>query len=97
MEYDEQDAVNFIISKIGLNIDEDDILNIIDIIWDYYEDNELLDIDVNASEEDDVDAKNIIAHAIKLLKKDKSSMLTDDLITEIILAELEYEKTLDIF
>ena len=97
MEYDEQDAVNFIISKIGLNIDEDDILNIIDIIWDYYEDNELLDIDVNASEEDGIDAKNIIAHAIKLLKKDKSSMLTDDLITEIILAELEYEKTLDIF
>ena len=97
MEYDEQDAVNFIISKTGLNIDEDDILNIIDIIWDYYEENELLDIDVNTSDEEDVDVKNIIAHAVKLLKKDKHSMLTDDEIAKIVLAELKYEKTLEIF
>ena len=96
MEYDEQDAVNFIISKTKLNIDEDDILNIIDIIWDYYEDNELLDIDVNVSDEE-VDANYLISHAVKLLKKDKYSTLTDDEIAKVVLAELEYEKTLEIF
>lgn len=96
MEYDEQDAVNFIMSKTKLNIDEDDILNIIDIIWDYYEDNELLDIDVNASD-DEVDANYLISHVVKLLKKDKYSTLTDNEIAKVVLAELEYEKTLEIF
>ena len=37
MEYDENDAIEFIVKKIGIEIEEDEILNIIDIIWDYYE------------------------------------------------------------
>lgn len=97
MEYDEQDAVNFILSKVGVEIDEDEILNVIDIIWDYYEDNGLLEIDVNPTDDSIGEAENLIAHAIKLLKKDKSSILSEDVVSKIVLAELEYEKTLDIY
>lgn len=97
MEYDEQDAVNFILSKVGIEIDEDEILNVIDIIWDYYEDNGLLEIDANPADELVDESINLIAHAIKLLKKDKSSTLSKDEVLKIVLAELEYEKTLDIY
>lgn len=97
MEYDEQDAVNFILSKVGVEIDEDEILNVIDIIWDYYEDNGLLEIDVNPTDDSIGEAENLITHAIKLLKKDKSSILSEDVVSKIVLAELEYEKTLDIY
>ena len=44
MEYDENDAIEFIVKKIEIEVEEDEILNIIDIIWDYYEDNGMLDI-----------------------------------------------------
>lgn len=97
MEYDEQDAVNYILSKVGIEIDEDEILNVIDIIWDYYEDNGLLEIDANPVEKQKDESINLIAHAIKLLKKDKSSTLSEDVVSKIVLAELEYEKTLDIY
>ena len=33
MEYDENDAIEFIVKKIGIEIEEDEILNIIDISY----------------------------------------------------------------
>jgi hypothetical protein len=71
MEYDENDAIEFIVKKIGIEIEEDEILNIIDIIWDYYEDNGMLDISMD-NDEDESDITTLIAHVVKIVSKDKS-------------------------
>lgn len=96
MEYDENDAIEFIVKKIGIEIEEDEILNIIDIIWDYYEDNGMLDISMD-NDEDESDIATLIAHVVKIVSKDKSSNLDKDVIAQIVEAELAYEESLDVF
>lgn len=96
MEYDENDAIEFIVKKIGIEIEEDEILNIIDIIWDYYEDNGMLDILMD-NDEDESDITTLIAHVVKIVSKDKSSNLEKDVIAQIVEAELAYEESLDVF
>lgn len=97
-EFDESEAIKFIQKRLTKVIDDDDILNVIDIIWDYYEDNGLLDI--SFSDSSDVDDENVlpklVSHAKKMLQKDKYSTLTLDDVESIVLAEIEYEKSLDI-
>lgn len=96
MEYDENDAIEFIVKKIGIEIEEDEILNIIDIIWDYYEDNGMLDISMD-NDDDESDISTLIAHVVKIVSKDKSSNLENDVIAQIVEAELAYEESLDVF
>ena len=96
MEYDENDAIEFIVKKIGIEIEEDEILNIIDIIWDYYEYNGMLDISID-NDEDELDITTLIAHVVKIVSKDKSSNLEKDVIAQIVEAELAYEESLDVF
>ena len=96
MEYDENDAIEFIVKKIGIEIEEDEILNIIDIIWDYYEDNGMLDISMD-NDDDESDMSTLIAHVVKIVSKDKSSNLEKDVIAQIVEAELAYEESLDVF
>ena len=96
MEYDENDAIEFIVKKIGIEIEGDEILNIIDIIWDYYEDNGMLDISMD-NDDDESDITTLIAHVVKIVSKDKSSNLEKDVIAQIVEAELAYEESLDVF
>ena len=97
MEYDENDAIDFIINKLGQEIAEDEILNIIDIIWDYYEDNGCLDISIDDLGNEEIQSDDLITHVIKVITKDKSSTLDKDIISKIVEAEVEYEKSIDIF
>lgn len=96
MEFDEIKAIKFIQNEIGINIDDDEILNIIDIIWDYYEDNGLLDFSID-NLENDIDVSSLIKHVQATIKKDKLTKIDIDLVEKIVLAELKYENSLDDF
>lgn len=94
MEFDEIKAIEYIKSKLPVdapNYEDDDILNIIDIIFDYYEDNYLLNIDIDA---DDDNIDKIILHVTKMLAKDPYSKVENQHIGLIVSAELEYEESL---
>ena len=96
--YDEQEAVPFIKSHISDGLarrcDDDTILEIIDIIFDYYEDHDLLELDVDDDDsDDDIDA--IIAHAVKIVGKDNHLSLSPDDVARIVKAEIDYELSLD--
>lgn len=96
--YDEQEAVTFIKSHVSDGLarrcDDDTILEIIDIIFDYYEDHDLLELDVDDDDsDDDIDA--IIAHAVKIVGKDKHLSLSPDDVARIVKAEIDYELSLD--
>lgn len=98
MEFNEDEAIKYIINALGddyAHTDEDEILNIIDIIWDYYDENGLLNIDAEGDE--DAESEDIIAYAKRVLAKDRNCPFNPDEIEKIVRAELEYEsKAFDI-
>ncbi|MDE6154350.1 MAG: hypothetical protein K2G21_09440 [Muribaculaceae bacterium] len=100
MDFDENKAVEFInralVEKGRSPYPDDEILNIIDMIWDYYEENGLLDIDVD-DEDDAATLDEILEYVIRMLKKDKGAKVAAEDLPIIINAELDYEESLDIF
>lgn len=93
--YDENQAIKYINAALkqtgGVTYPDDDILNIIDIIWDYYEQNGLLDLD----NDDDLDYDHLLDWVKHLLKKDKGNNVKDEHIETIVKAELDYEDSID--
>lgn len=98
-EYDEDEAVKYMkdaLSGDEANLyDDDEILNLIDIIWDFYNMNGLLDIDNEDDDEDDESLiDEIVDYARRTLQKDKHSKLNPDHLSQLISAEIEYENSL---
>lgn len=96
MEFDEIKAIEYINSTLAQNgissYSDDEILNVIDIIWDYYEDTGLLDIDSDGDELIQLD--DVISHVKKMLHKDKFAQIRPDDIKYIVEAEIAYEQSI---
>ncbi len=90
MEFDELKAVEFINNSLKQHgrspYDEDEVLNVIDMIWDYYEENGLLDIEAEPDEEADV-----VDYVTRMLKKDKHAVISAEDVPLMVKAEMEYE------
>lgn len=94
MEYNEDDAIRYMREHVAgaEAYDDDQLLNLIDIIFDYYDENGDLEIDDEDFADDDVVA--ISGHAAKLLSKDKGSIIRLEHIAPLVAAELDYEMSL---
>lgn len=96
-EFDEKDAVKAMRETLSpeasARCNDDELLNIIDIIWDWYDDNGLLDIDAEA-DDDDVNVAELSAHVRRVLAKDKLSPVLPDEVEPLVAAELRYEQSL---
>ncbi len=99
MEFDEEKAIVFIknaLANAGITAyGDDDILNIIDIIWDYYEESgltDLNDLDSDMSEEEDILAVSV--YVKKMLAKDNGNIVDLSDVDSIVKAEIEYEMSL---
>lgn len=99
--FDEEKAISFIRKEIPNSVSEkysdDEILFVIDTIWDYYESNGLLDINSNVVEEEETDPEKLIQYVKKEVKKDKELMMDPEDIGLIVKAELDYEESLEDF
>lgn len=97
-EFDEKDAIKAMRAAISnensVLYDDDELLNVIDIIWDWYDDQGLLDIDAEADDED-VNTDALIKHVGKMLSKDSDSPIKREDIEPLVSAELRYEQSLD--
>ncbi|MDE6321217.1 MAG: hypothetical protein K2L93_02870 [Muribaculaceae bacterium] len=95
--YDETQAVKHINHALqdayGITYPTDELLNVIDIIWDFYDDNDLLDLDIDNEAELDVEA--LRDKVRKMLAKDRNSPIKPEHIDAIIDAELQYEDEAD--
>lgn len=97
-EYQEKEAIaamrTALSAEASARINDDELQNIIDIIWDWYEDNGLLDIDAEA-DDDNVNTDELVAHVRKVLAKDKLSPVEASEVEPLVMAQLQYEQSLE--
>lgn len=100
MEFDEDDAIKYIRGHIDTELsslyDDDELLNLIDLVYDYYEANGLLDIDLDNDDEDDPDIDELREYIVRMLRKDKGAKLAPEHVMPLLSAYLEYESSLSI-
>ena len=97
--FDEDKAVEYIRNNISAPVSEkytdDDLLNVIDIIWDYYEKNGFLSLNLSDGEEDQLDEDLLIKYVKQEVKgSDYINMEPKD-VENIVKAELAYEESLE--
>ncbi len=96
--YDEDDAVKFILNYIPADnkekINVDQVEYVLDVVYDYYEENGLIDED--STEEASIDEEDMFKFILKCSKKDKMKLSEDD-IQLILDGEFEYGKSLGIY
>ena len=99
-KYDEDAAVKFIKAflpeKCAEKFSDDDILFIMDCMWDFYEDNGYLEITADDTEED-LDIDKIVDYVNKAVIKDGEIKATKEELKIIINAELQYEESIGDF
>lgn len=92
MEFDENKAIDYIKAHVEspdiAKYDDDDILLVIDTIFEYFE-------KYDENEDFDDDNEKVIAYVKKQLAKDKDNAISLDQVAEIVEAETAYENTLD--
>lgn len=97
--YDDEDSIKFIRNYIPLEMKEkftdDDLAYIVDVIYEYYEDCGLFDVDDDQAI--DVDEDALVEYVIKQAKKDKIGIYTADEVKFIVRGELEYCESIGLF
>lgn len=98
--FDEDKAVDFIRKAVGEKISDkysnDEILFVIDTIWDYYENNGFLSLDIDETEEEILDPDKLIEYVKKEVAVEEELEIDPADIGLIVKAELEYEESLEI-
>ena len=97
--FDEDKALQFIREAVGNKISDkysdDEILFIIDTIWDYYENNGFLSLDMDETEEEILDSDDLINYVKKEVANEEELIMDPADISLIVKAELEYEESLE--
>lgn len=99
--FDEDDAVKFIRSSMNIESAEkyqdEDILCIVDIIWDYYEKKGFLSLNIDEGEEEVLDVDDLIKYVKKEVKKDPELDIEPKDVELMVKSELNYEESLEDF
>lgn len=74
----------------------DELLNVIDMMYDYYEQNGMLDPDNDDDDTDDIE-KELVEYVVKMLRRDKLAKIDIADAETIVKAELDYEDSLNDF
>lgn len=95
--FDESEAIKYIRKTLSPEVaalynDDDEFLNIIDMVWDYYELNGMLDIDDDEDDPDEATLRSdIVEYVKKTLRKDKGAHVRVEDVEPIVTAILDYE------
>lgn len=97
--YDEDNAIAFIRKTLPENVnaryDDDEILYVIDIIWEWYEKNGYLDLNSEVPEEEEHDLTRLTAYVKAQLKKDQEIEMDPADVDLIVKGEIEYEESIE--
>lgn len=101
LKYDEDEAVKFIRKTLPADkqdqYTDDEILYVIDIMYDWYEKNGYLDLSDTLTDEEEADIEKLTAYVKKEIKADGEIEMDPADIDLIVKGELEYEETLEDF
>lgn len=96
--FDENTAVKYIndeLKKAGRpTYNDDELLNVIDMIWDFYDTRGLLDPDTDEDPQRSELENELASYALTMLRRDKNAKLDHSDLPLIITAELDYEDSL---
>lgn len=96
--YDEDEAVKFILGQLPEDaksrITDDMIEYVLDVVYDFYDENGLIDED--STDEASIDEEEMFKYILKFSKKDKMGLTEDD-VQLILDGEFEYGKSLGIY
>ncbi len=99
MKFDEDDAVNFIRETLPESVSDkysdDEILYVIDTIWDWYEKNGYLSLDTEVTDDGLLDEEQLVAYVRKEIRNDKEIMMDPDDVGLIVKGESQYEESID--
>lgn len=97
-EYDENKAVKLMSAALDADRrNEDAVYEVLDLIFDYYEDNGELEIDFDDEDisDDGTDISRMVTYISKILAKRPAAVrFTDAEIEAIVKAEIAYEESL---
>ena len=95
IEFDENEAVKHInkhLSDMGKEqYGDDDILLLIDAMYDFYESTDSFESDDDA----DDNLEDLVKYVQKAIAKDPENKIVKEDVKEIVIAELDYESTLE--
>lgn len=98
-EYDEDKAIafirNFAGDKISSQYSDDEILYVIDIIWDFYERKGYTSFSRSQTDAELLDEDELTAYVRKELQNDKELLMDPEDVGTIVKGELEYEESLE--
>lgn len=96
--YDEDEAVKFIMNHLAgqakTGIDDMKVEYVLDVIYEYYDENGLIDEDT--AEEASIDEEDMMKFVMKCIAKDKMDLTEED-VEMILEAEYEYGKSIGIY
>lgn len=99
--FDEDKALefirNFIPAAVSEKYSDNEILNIIDIIWDYYEKNGFLSLNLDEIEEEQLDPDELVKYVKKEIKNSDEILMDPKDVEQIVKAELSYEESIEDF
>lgn len=97
--FDEDEAVkyiyNFIPAELKSRISKDDIDYVLDIMYEFYEENGYIDED--STEEASIDEEDMFAYIFKNIQKDKVVKLSENDLQLILEGEFEYGKSIGVY
>lgn len=100
-KFDEENALTFIRQYIGNKISDqytdDELLYVIDTIWDYYERKGFLSLSADITDEEMLDQDDLTAYVKKTIALDDDIEMDPTDIAKIVKGELEYEESLEDF
>lgn len=100
-KFDEDNALKFIRNDIPLEVSQkysdDEILYVIDTIWDYYEQKGFLSLNLDETEDEVMDVDDLTKYVKKEIRNDKELLMDPKDVELIVKAELNYEESLESF
>lgn len=95
-EFDEEEAVRLMCAAAAIAPGSDAAYEVLDLIYDYYDENDQLDIDADDDDADTGDETDAITAYVEaqLAKKPAGQPLTHSQIAAMVEAELNYEDSI---
>ena len=101
LKFDDDSAIAFIRKYIPQNVSDqysdDEILFVVDTIWDFYESKGVVRLNEKLTENEENHISDLVDYVRKEIKKDEELMMDPEDVEYIVKGELAYEESIEMF